>query len=198
MSIVEYPGWEDELRHRKSGESAGEQICRMVRFLNGASLVHEQDKLCDLFLCNEPASRAKLIAGMKTNCATTMREFLCLAGCDHPLVICEYVVGMAMAWVLQAARELDALEPASAWKLIRPGDGMWYGTPGHNDDHVEWCLETPNQSTGHAVHGGGGRSQNLISVEPASDIRWSRGRPLRGILLADKMCTNPATGDNPY
>lgn len=198
MPLVEYPGWLDDLRHRRADESAGEHCARIVRGLDGCSLTHEADKLAALFLCNEPAARAKLIASMKTNCATTMREILCLAGCDHALIICEYVVGMAMAWVLQAARELDALEPASTWKDLQPGDGMWYGTPGRNDDHVEFCLSAPNRLTGFAEHAGGGRSQNLISVQPASDIRWSAGRPLCGIVKSGKMCLNPATGDNPY
>lgn len=198
MPLVEYPGWLDDLRHRRADESAGEHIARIVRGLDGCSLTHDSDKLAALFLCNETEAKARLVSSFKTNCGTSMREILCLAGCDHRLVIEPYVAGMAVAWVLQAARELDALVVPSAWRDMGPGWGCWYGTPGFNDDHLEWCLAVPQRLTGLAEHGGGGRSANEISVEPASDIRFSRGRPLRGIIDPGKMCLNPSRGDDEY
>lgn len=194
--LVDYAPWIDELRHRLPGETAGHHIVRLVQGCAGISLKHEPQRLADLFRCNEEEGRAALIAGFRTNCATIVREFLCLAGCDHHLVICPYVVEMAMRWVLQAAADRGALLSVHDARRAIPGHILWYGTPGTNNDHLEICCSNVDQF-GFATHAGGGRTDNAITVE-YSDVLYSHGRPLRGMIDPEKMCGNPATGDDPY
>ena len=195
--VTNYAQWVDVLRHRLPEETAGQHIVRLVQGCAGISLKHEPERLADLFLCNETEQRAALISEFKTNCATIVREFYCLAGCDHEFVICPYVVEMAMTWVLTAAADRKALREHPSAFDAGPGWVLWYGTPGKNDDHLEVCLEVPDPESAVAWHGGGGRTDNAITLQFTS-ILTSRGRPLRGMIDPEAMCTNPATGDNPY
>lgn len=181
------PPWLQALQSRSPGEEPGDHIARIIRALNGVSLANMPEKLAELFLVNEAPERAKLVSTFKTNCGTSMRCVYCLAGSDHPLITKPYVVGMAVSWLIQAAREKGAFVAPSKWKEAGPGWGMWYGTPGKNDDHVEFCLAVPDPKTGKALHGGGGRAKNAITVQDPSDIRWSWGRPLRGLFDPAKM-----------
>lgn len=194
--MIEYPNWMDDLRLRRDGESAGQHVARIVRGLVGVSLVHDHDRLVDLFRLNELDDRAEIVASMKTNCGTFMRQIWLLAGCDADLILCPYVVGMAVSWDLEAARRLGALAPAGSWRQIGEGWGLHYGTPGRNDDHVEFALGEPD-SAGVCEHAGGGRPENAITLGKG-DIRWSCGRPLLHAINPERMATNPATGDDPY
>lgn len=191
--------WVHELHIRGDDESAGDHIARIVRALNGVSLVHDREKLEALFWANETRERAPLVASMRTNCGTSMRAVYALAGveADDHYILDDYRVGMAVAWVLEQARLNNAIVSPSRWRDAGPGWGMHYGTPGHNDDHMEFCLSVPDPVTGIADHGGGGRGQNAITVVRGG-IRWSSGRPLRALIDPDRMATNPARGDNPY
>lgn len=185
------PPWLEALRHRADGESPGEHIARMVRSCAGVSLDHHPEKLAAIFFANErDAATARQVSTSKTNCGTTMRQFMCLGGCDHPLARCAYKVGRAVTWVLTIAREKGALLPPKRWREAGPGWGLHYATPvpaGHkplNDDHVEWLLQAPD-SAGVALHGGGGRSRNAITLAGPNSILWSSGRPLRALIHPD-------------
>ena len=180
MTIL--PPWLQALQSRSPDESPGNHIARIVRGVAGCSLDHDADKLAELFLANESSpEQARRVSTFATNCGTSMRCIMALAGCDHPLVTMPYKIGMAVAWVLTAAREKGALVSASRWRDAGPGWGLHYGTPGRNDDHVEWCLSRPDAS-GVALHGGGGRPRNAITIGGPNDIRWSSGRPLRALI----------------
>lgn len=195
--VTDYPEWIDDLRIRRSGESAGEHIARIVRGCEGLSLDHDGDKLADLFLINEPThARAHLVASLQTNCATFYRQCLALAGCIDPHVLDPYVVGEAMADDQEAAHQLGAVRSFRGWGVLRPGWGMLYFSTG-NDAHVEVCLGTPNMN-GECEHGGGGRARNAITIELSTSILSSRGRPLRALFDPEALCVLPATGDDPY
>jgi hypothetical protein len=155
----------------------------------GCSLDHEPEKLAQLFEVNEsdPAT-ARRVSTYATNCGTSMRCIMALAGCDHPLVTRPYTVQMAVAWCLTAAREKGALLPASRWRDAGPGWGAHYATAGRNADHVEWIRAAPD-AQGVALHGGGGRARNAITIAGPNDIRWSSGRPLRGVIDPDLLLT---------
>jgi len=199
MAFVTYPDWLQDLHVRKPDENAGRHIARIVRGLQGISLTHERERLEALFLANEAPERAALVASMKTNCGTSMRAIYALAGCDSAdrYLLDPYQVGMAVAWVLEQARINGALVAASQWCRAGPGWGLHYGTPGKNDDHMEWALDTPDPHTGSVEHGGGGRPGNAITIA-RGDIRWSSGRPLRALIDPELMADNPALADNPY
>ena len=176
------PPWLQALQSRAPGETPGAHIARIVRGVAGCSLDHDADRLAALFLVNESSpEQARRVSTFATNCGTSMRCVMALAGCDHPLVTRPYTVQMAVSWCLTAAREKGALVPPSRWRRAGPGWGAHYGTQGRNDDHVEWILETPD-AAGVALHGGGGRTKNAITLAGPNDIRWSSGRPLRHLI----------------
>lgn len=187
------PRWLQALQSRAPGETPGAHIARIVRGVAGCSLDHDADKLAALFMVNEPdAATAKRVSTYATNCGTSMRQVYALAGCDHVLIRCPYKIGAAVSWVLTAARAKGALLPPSRWREAGPGWGLWYGTPAakgkspRNDDHMEWCLAVPDEH-GVALHGGGGRAKNAITLAGPNDIRWSSGRPLRGLIDPERM-----------
>lgn len=176
------PSWLRALRARAPGEAPGEHVARIVRGVAGCSLDHDADRLAAIFLVNEPdAATARRVSTYATNCGTSMRCIFALAGCDHPLATCAYKVGLAVAWLLTAAREKGAIVAASEWRRAGPGWGAHYGTPGKNDDHVEFILTVPD-AEGVALHGGGGRERNAITLAGPNNIRWSSGRPLRALI----------------
>lgn len=176
------PPWLQALQSRSPDESSGEHIARIVRGVAGCSLDHDADKLAALFLVNESSpEQARRVSTYATNCGTSMRCIMALAGCDHPLVTRPYTVQMAVSWCLTAAREKGALVPPSRWREAGPGWGAHYGTQGRNDDHVEWILSDVD-AAGVALHGGGGRPRNAITIGGPSSILWSSGRPLRHLI----------------
>ena len=180
------PEWLAELQRPLDNESPGAHVARIVRALDGLSLVSHADKLAELFGVNEPSeARARLASQIRTNCATIMRCVWALAGCTDVLIVEPYQSGLAVAWDLQAARELGALRPASEWESLGPGWGLHYASVGQNNDHVEFCLTSPD-GFGNAEHGGGGRAQNAITIERGY-VRWSLGRPLVHIIDPDRM-----------
>jgi len=151
------------------------------------SLDSNRQKLDELFLVTEPdLQSARIAASLQTNCATTMRAIYAIAGCNHPLVTCPIRIGMALSWVLQAARDKCAVVQASRWYEVGPGWGLHYASAGRNDDHVDWCVSTPS-ATGVATRIGGGKPRNAIEYSGPGDIRWSVGRPLVALIDPVRM-----------
>ena len=135
MSML--PAWLADLRSVQ-GDSNADRVCRIVRGVVGLSLDREPNRLAELFLITEPNLQSAVSAStLATNCGTTIRAIYALYGCDHPLVTCPIRIGMALSWMLTAAREKNALVHASSWRNAGPGWGLHYATSGRNDDHVE-------------------------------------------------------------
>jgi hypothetical protein len=180
----EIRSWLDDLRIRLDAETTGEHICRIVRALDGVSLLTHRDHLDALFSACETEARAKLVDTWETNCASSAGAIVALAGCDpdstllHPLG-----VGQAMTRLRSACR--DALR-GSDWRTVDPGCMLIYWTTG-NDAHVEWALSAPDEH-GVADHGGGGRPHCAITVG-RGDIRTSWGRALREIYRPELLVT---------
>ena len=198
VESVSLPDWLQVLHLRAEGETTGEHLCRIVRALDGVSLHEHADHLAELFYASEPTTaRAALVASWETNCASSARAILDLAGVEPdnlPLVL-PLQVGQAMT-VLREGCAKGRL-PGTQWRSLRPGWLMVYWSGNGNNAHVEWCLSTPD-AVGMADHGGGGRAANAItcSKQPES-ILSSWGRPLQEIYDTSKIVTNEATGDNP-
>lgn len=197
---MDLPDWMQTLHLRGDGETTGDHIARIVRALDGVSLHQHADTLAQLFYANEPdESRAALVSTWKTNCASSARAIYALAGVDANAleILAPLQIGQAVAVLRQYAKHRGAVIAGSQWHMLRPGCGMMYWSSG-NDAHFEWCLSEVD-GAGHALHGGGGRSDNAItcSKEP-EDVRMSWGRPLQEIYVPELMVTNEASGDNPY
>lgn len=195
---IEYPDWLQDLHIRGADETAGEHLARIVRALDGISLVRDRELLEQLFYASEEtAARARLVSAWKTNCASSAKAIYSLAGMEAEDIEIESPLenGRAVEVLRRCAKRKRAVIAGSQWHLLRPGCGMMYWSTG-NDAHFEWCLSDVN-GMGQADHGGGGRSDNAITCG-YGDVRISWGRPLQEIYLPELMATNPARGDNPY
>jgi hypothetical protein len=142
---------------------------------------------------DEPTWAAQVVQ-WKTNCATSALGFLAAICGDvdaakalHPLLATRSVNGMSMPWLMQLGHDAGAwvTYAGMSGRQPRAGDLLHYGTPGQNNDHVEWCLSDPTPA-GAADHGGGGRPDNLISVGNGSIVS-SAGRPLLAFIDLDKL-----------
>lgn len=186
------PEWLESLRQRLPGEWVGDHVVRVFNAVDGVSFTKRRQTLDELYLINEPdINRARSAALAVTNCGTSMRAILAVAGAHSPWITKPYITGMAISWLENAARDCDALislrEHPNAWQLVEPGWCYHWGTPGKNDDHVEFALSVPDFETGIAEHGGGGQADNLISRRAPSDIRHHNGRPLKYVYRVDRL-----------
>ena len=112
---------------------------------------------------------------VRTNCGTFVLGVWWAVGVQHPLLMKPYQNGMAIAWVLQIARDLKALRRYPHDMSPVPGAVCHYKTKYLNNDHVEFLLGY--LSPGVTDHAGGGRSNNAIG-RAKGPITWNYGRPL--------------------
>jgi hypothetical protein len=152
-----------------------QRVVDTVREYVGCSLLYRRDELAALicFPGDDPRQEVQI----KTNCAMFTLGVWRVCGVQHPLLKGKYKSGMAVAWVLQIASDLDALRHAKPGDILPPGASLHYATKGKNNDHVEFCLSAPD-ARGNIQHAGGGRTNNAISAG-VGFINWNYGRPLQ-------------------
>lgn len=174
------------------GETPGQKLARIVRSYAGCSLSVRAAELGTLVGrgIDDPA-RAITI---KTNCGMFALGVMAQAGVASAILDRPYLSGTglalganAIAWLRELGTKLGALVKLPVPGVLNSlGEGhrpvlgalLRYNTAGKNDDHVEWLLSDPDL-IGHAEHGGGGRTDNAITVSKAPDlITWNYGRPL--------------------
>ncbi len=179
------------------GESPGQKLVRIVRHYAGCSLTARADELGALVArgVDDPA-RAVTI---KTNCGMFAMGVMAQAGVASPVLERRYLSANGLApganaivWLRELGTKLGALVKLPVPGVINslgaghkppPGALLRYNTAGKNDDHVEWLLSEVDV-TGHAEHGGGGRTNNAITLcaadapNSAGLITWNYGRPL--------------------
>jgi hypothetical protein len=144
-------------------------IVEIVKSYIGDSLIHNKEDLA--LLTARQVDDPNQVVQITTNCGMFMLGVWWLAGVQHELLKRPYKTGMAIAWVRQIAIDLKALRtyPKDGPPVL--GASMHYYTPGSNNNHVEFLLETPNDKHV-ALHGGGGRDKNAIATG-TGDITWS-------------------------
>ena len=164
-----------------------------VRLYVGCSLLVRRDQLAALvcFPGDDPHQDVQI----KTNCAMFALGIWRVCGVQHPLLKGKYKSGMAMAWVLQIASDLEALRRTQSGDIPPPGALMHYSTPGKNNDHVEFCLSAPD-AQGQIQHAGGGRTNNAISAGVGL-IGWNYGRPLQHWVDPSTLLLNNTHDTNP-
>lgn len=150
----------------------------------GCSLSSRRDELAEL-VCF-PGDNPALDVAIKTNCAMFALGIWRAVGVEHELLQGKYHNGMAMAWVLQIARDKGALVRATGTlETPPPGALMHYANEGHNNDHVEFCLSEPN-ALRQIEHAGGGRTDNAIT-SGTGPWSWNYGRPLQHWVDPDRL-----------
>lgn len=124
-----------------------------------------------------------------SGCALTMRGFWRLAGVQHRILDTPYIIGHAIADILEIARYYNAwihCEPTLA-QLPTPGDVVFIGGNGHGFEHVFMVVDTnPNDSLCFDIVQGG-----LPNIDSAT-VKWSvkngtvyhGSRPVNGYVSA--------------
>jgi len=157
--------------------SAAVRICKAVRRYAGCSLDHRRDELATLVARGvDDPDQAVL---WRTNCGTFALGILHEVGLYDDLLRSPYRIGFAITWLETIAKNLHvyaAWRPWDSWTVLRPGMLLRYCSPGKANDHVEWLLDNPDK-LGTALHGGGGRPRNAITVASGT-IQSNAGRPL--------------------
>lgn len=168
------------------GESPGDKIIRILKSYDGCSLKHDADRLGKLVArgVDKPAE----VIGIKTNCGMTALGVWAEAGVDHPILDKPYVSQMAIAWLVQIGIDRRALvKYTEGGSKPKRGALLHYKTPGENNDHVEFLLSDVDEHW-NALHGGGGRADNLISVaKQPGVVLWNNGRKLFQFWDPDKL-----------
>lgn len=159
----------------------GDRIAELARSYVGCSIDHRVMDLA-LLVATAPDDNPYEVVDLKTNCGTFTRGVLDKAGVVHDILERRYEIGHAVSDVLTIGDRLGAKDRFRGQPLLR-GTILHYATPGENDDHLECCLlEDAGNDVGWCkLHCGAGRPRNAVTQE-RSDIRWSRGRPLRNVL----------------
>lgn len=173
------------------GESPGDKIARLVRHYVGCSIHTRSAELGALVA--RGVDDPKLMVTVKTNCGTSALGILAEAGAQSPVLARNYltgtplrVTGNAIAWLIEMGIQRRALVKYTGVTGMQPkvGSLLHYRSPTRpgvtpvNDDHVEFLL-TPIDARGYAMHGGGGRADNAITM--TSDpglVTYNNGRPL--------------------
>ena len=163
--------------------NSSDTIISLVRKYVGCSLHVRKDDLATL-VCRgvDDPDQAVLI---KTNCGMFALGIMKEAGVQHDLLNQPYKSGMAIAWVRTIGKDLNALNKYSSANAPKAGSLLHYFTPGKNDNHVEWLLSDMDDQ-GCAEHGGGGRTDNAITVG-SGDVTVNYGRPLQEWLDPDML-----------
>ena len=168
-----------------TGESVEDRICRCVHECEGLSLSHGRDKLA--LLIGRGVDATDWAVGLQTNCATSALGVLAacsvspeIAATVHPLLakpaVSPEAIGMSMSWLFAIGLALGCRIPYAPGLELRPGDLLFYEYHGTNNNHVEWLLSSPD-SSGVALHGGGGRPDNAITIA-TGNVLASMRRPL--------------------
>lgn len=173
------------------GESPGDKIARTVRHYVGCSLKTRTAELGALVA--RGVDDPKLMVGVRTNCGTSALGIFAEVGVESPVLLRRYmtgtppvVTGSAIAWLIEIGLASRALVKYTGVMGMQPKVGSLlhyrtptpHGTPPKNDDHVEFLL-SPIDARGYALHGGGGRADNAISMttDPGL-VTYNNGRPL--------------------
>jgi hypothetical protein len=173
-------------RNSLPGEAPGDKIVRLVKSYDGISLKNDRDRLGRLVA--RGVDRPEDVVEALTNCGLFALGVWAEAGVVSPILDQKYVTGAAITWCVQIGIALGALVKYRDGGL-KPKRGalLHYKTPGENDDHVEFLLSDVDQHW-NALHGGGGRADNAITVTKAPGVvLWNNGRKLLQFWDPDKL-----------
>lgn len=178
-----------------AGESPRDRLIKLVKSLDGVSLVNKKDVLVGLIGRGvENPGQAEQSANLHTNCATSAIGVIAsvcgsvdAARDCHKLLATPTQVGMAFSWWMQIGYDTGAYTKYTGVNGPQPkaGDYLHYAVPGTNDDHTEAMLSDMD-ANGQADHAGGGRALNAITVGHGN-VLTSMTRPLIGFWDLSKL-----------
>lgn len=163
-----------------------EDVIALVRQYIGSSLKVRSDELC-AFIGRGIDDGRSLLGEHISSCGLFALAVWHSVGVPHSLMLKPYVTGTAISRVVQVAHDLKAIRRG----VPVAGALMHYHSRRPSfDDHVEFCLTTPD-SRRCANHAGGGRA--LCGVgSGGGTILWNGGRPLQAwydprVLLGEEI-----------
>lgn len=170
-----------------------EDIVQAVRGFVGLSISNDPNgdlaRLVD-FPGGAPPEQEVLI---KTNCAMFACGILRWLGCTHPLLQHEYVNGYALTWLLEIARDMQALHLPHDGSRPHIADIIHWATPPKpgvklsNDDHVAFVTFGPDANR-LILRAGGGATDNLITeTSVPEDYTVDHWRPMRSWIDTMKL-----------
>ena len=177
-----------------------ERIKAIVHHYSGCSVLHRKDELARLIgkdFAETPEAdcdpdRGSQSVLWRTNCATFALAVLAAAHLSaanarakHELLARPLSIGTGFTWLVTVGQQCgDIVAYRRTGEQPKTGDILWY-RHAKNDDHAEVCLSDVGDDFV-VLHGGGGRSNNAITVG-RGDVRWSVGRPLHAFISVDRM-----------
>jgi hypothetical protein len=174
------------------------RVIACVNHFNGYSLKNHETEL-RAFIARQGVDNPKtLLDPHVSDCGLFALAVWHALGVPHKLVKQPYVIGFALAWLYEIARDREAIRHPAKDGPPKPGSLMHYFHNGKTDNHVEFCLSEVQQfeSVWVAFHSGGGRPNCAISAGH-SDIRWSSGRPLQEWYDIDALMAPAEAADEP-
>lgn len=155
--------------------SSADLFVSLIKKYEGCSIHIRKNELGSL-VCRGVDDPAQTVL-IKTNCGMFSLGIMYEAGVQHDLLKHKYMSGMAIAWLRTIGKDLKALQKYSKTNVPKLGSLLHYYTPRKNDNHVEWLLSDIDDH-GRAEHGGGGRTDNAITIGEGN-VLWNYGRPLQ-------------------
>jgi len=162
-----------------------QEIIDLIKSYDGCSLTNRTDELATLVArgVDDPSQVVKI----HTNCGMFALGIMKATGVQHDLLNKKYVSGQAIAWIRKIGSDLKVLNTYHSNNVPVIGSLLHYYTSGKNDNHVEWLLSNIDEQ-GHAFHGGGGRTNNEITMSQSADnVLKNAGRPLQEWIDVTKL-----------
>lgn len=170
-----------------------ETVVQWVRSFVGLSATHDPNgelaRLVDFPGGAQPAQEVQIA----TNCAMFACGILRQLGCTHPLLQHEYVNGSALTWLLEIARDTDALYLARTGPGPKVGDIIHWATPPKpgekpsNDDHVAFVTSGPFDDRLIQRAGGGAAHNAITESVDLADYTLDHWRPWRHYIDVQKV-----------
>lgn len=155
--------------------SSADTFVNLVKKYEGCSIHIRRGELGAL-VCRGVDDPAQSVL-IKTNCGMFALGIMWEAGVQHDLLTREYKSGRAISWLKKIGVDLKAIQRYSSTNKPKAGSLLHYFTPGKNDNHVEWLLSDID-AKGCAEHGGGGRTDNAITIS-SGNVLLNYDRPLQ-------------------
>jgi hypothetical protein len=181
MRIFDIPRSPDELERLVHDNDLTESQARVINCVThfaGFSLENHGAELGDFLSRQRLDEPAKLTEHVGDSGLFGLAVWHAL-GVQHQLIKQPYVVGFAIPWLYEIAKDLGAIRHPMTHGLPKPGALLHYFTDGQSDNHVAFCLTDVRafENVWIAFTGGAGPDGTIATGHV--DIKRNAGKPLQ-------------------